>query len=186
MSHTIQLMLIEADSADNAFLMVEQELTNDGAVSWSDWHEATDARSMNFAGRWSGAIFLSPEDKKIKEAGGVYSTTAPNHLCYADDPEMADEVLDLFLNYRKENLKSNIPTGLPSFEDLVAKYDPRENGFDLNLYKATHLLQLLSGDWSYDTAIYDLSAYSASIDYFIKRCAVAPEKQFLIPVDFHY
>lgn len=186
MSHTIQLILIEADNADLAFLKVEQELNNEGAVAWSDWHEATNASTMDFAGRWSGSIFLTPENKKIKEAGGAFPATAPNHLCYADDPELADEVLDLFITYRKENLKANIPTGLPDFEKLVSDYDPKADRFDLNLYKATHLLQILSGDWSYDTAIYDLSAYSASIDYFIKRCAVAPEKQFLIPVDFHY
>jgi len=179
-------MLIEADTAEFAFMAVEQELNAEGAVSWSDWHEASDYSSMNFAGRWSGAVFLSPADKTLKEAGQPYPATAPNHLCYADDPEMADAIIDQFLTYRKENLKNNIPKTLPSFEDLVENYDPRENGFNVELYRATKLLQLLSGDWFYDTAIYDLSAYSASIDYFIKRCAVAPEKQFLIPVDFHY
>jgi hypothetical protein len=48
------------------------------------------------------------------------------------------------------------------------------------------LMQTLQDDWTSDSGVYDLQEGTASFTYFIERVTARPEKQFLIPVDFHF
>lgn len=190
--HTIQLILVEADTAQDAFSYIEGELENSNTPSWSDWHNASNASEMNFAGRWSGGVFLTAEQKAEQEAGTLDTSTIPNHLCYADDPELADEVISQFLGWRRQAMREAVPVGLPDLDELIANYDPsadvtyRSGGFAMELWKLHKLTELLNDDWTYESAIYDLSSWTANLAYFHARCAKNPEKQFLIPVDFHH
>jgi hypothetical protein len=188
--HTIQLILIQADSAEDAFSEVASQLYGD-TPSWSDWHNASDAHSMNFAGRWENDIFITDEQRKQIEEGTLDRDTIPNHLCYADDQELADKIIAQFLNWRKEAMKENLtPTTPTDFEKLIKDYNPATNDLasplTMDLWKLRKLLELLGDDWTYESAIYDLTYYSASLRNFYERCAKNPEKQFLIPVDFHH
>lgn len=189
--HTIQLMLVEAETPQDAFDYVESQLS-EGEPRWSDWHNASNASSMNFAGRWEHDLFLTDEQKKQIEAGTLDKSEIPNHLCYADNQELADQVISQFLGWRKQALRENVPVGIADLNTLVDNYDHAEGSVKLGssvsmeLWKLGRLIDLLLEGWSSESAIYDLQYYTASLSHFYERCAKAPHKQFLIPVDFHH
>ena len=84
-------------------------------------------------------------------------------------------------------MRENIPTTHKDYSAVVSNYSPNDpEGFDAELWKLSKLLRLLSGEWFYETFLWDVSAGTASLNYFLERCAKNPEKQFLIPVDFHH
>ena len=207
--HTIQILLIEADTPLEAFEKVAEKLS-EGTPSWSDWHEAgSNPSSLNFAGRWSGGIFLTTE-QIAKEANGeelseVELGKNPNHLCFADNPTLAEEVIMSHLGYRKKSMLSDLEgitkhspspsgwAGVVDLERLVKDYSPTR-GFDptyfkdggMRIYYISSLIDLLKNKWTPDSSVYDLEGYTADLSSFFQRVEKNPEKQFLIPVDFHY
>lgn len=191
--HTIQLILIEADTAQDAFSQIASELTD--APDWSDWHEASYSNESNldFAGRWSGGVFLTDEQKAQQEAGTLDTSTIPNYLCYADNPELADSVVSMFLGWRKSALQESLPKDLPAFmrnlEVGVANYTPDKEpdfSFSTELWRLHRLITLLDNDWHYESSVYDLTFGTANLKNFYDRCAKNPQKQFIVPVDFHH
>jgi len=185
-------MLVEADSPEQAFQEVEMILENSNSPSWSDWHNASGWEEKDFSGRWSGQIFLTPEQEKMLEDDTLDKSTIPNHLCYADDPEMADHIVDRFITYRKQAMRENVPA-YGSEIDLgvfIDNYDPSApfsvGGVGMDLWRLSKLFELLNNEWTYETAIYDLASGTASLDFYHLRCKSQPQKQYLIPVDFHH
>jgi hypothetical protein len=192
--HTIQLLLIEADTAQDAFTTIASELS-EHTPEWSDWHEAdyTKIDHLNFAGRWSGGVFLTDEQKAQQEAGTLDTSTIPNHLCYADDPELADSVVSMFLGWRKSAIQEALPKDLLAFsnslEVSVANYAPDKDTdfkFSMELWGLRKLITLLDNDWHYESSVYDLTLGTANLKHFYERCAKNPQNQFIVPVDFHH
>jgi hypothetical protein len=182
-------MLVEAETPQDAFEYVESQLS-ESEPRWCDWHNASNASSMNFAGRWEHEVFITDEQKKQLEAGTLNREDIPNYLCYADDQELADQIISQFLGWRKQSLRENVPVGIPDLNTLIDNYNHAEaeiaTPLSMELWKLGRLVQLLNDDWTSESAIYDLQYYSASLRNFYERCAKAPHKQFLIPVDFHH
>lgn len=185
-------MLVEADSPEDAFREVEMLLEDSNNPRWSDWHNASGWEEKDFAGRWSGQIFLTPEQEALLEQDLLDKSTIPNHLCYADDPEMADHIVDRFLTYRKQAMRENVPAYGSEIDlgVLIDNYDPSApfsvGGVGMDLWRLSKLFELLNNEWTYETAIYDLSSGTASLDFYHTRCKTQPQKQYLIPVDFHH
>jgi hypothetical protein len=70
---------------------------------------------------------------------------------------------------------------------LVDEYNPAGVPFLAHdFWKLGKLIELLGDDWNYESAIYDLSSWTASLRDYHERCAKNPQKQYLIPVDFHH
>lgn len=175
--HVCQIMLVEAESPEQAFSIVEDKL-NDGEPRWADWHNAG-AENMNFAGRWAGQVFASLNpDGTTKDVA-----TTPNHLRYSDDPALAEEVLTRYLEQRMAEIRNYKAQAA----DLAStKYDPYVDKIDMPVWYAQKLAQLLGNDWTPDSAIYDLEDWTASLAGFVKRVATNADQQFLIPIDFHF
>jgi hypothetical protein len=172
--HTCQIMLVEADTVDEAFNNVFSALTE--APSWSDWHNADNPRSHNFSGRWAGQIFWQNPDKVDEE-------NAPNYLQYSADPALAERVLSEYLDYRLMAIQQCRTKGV----DLATHtYDPYAKDSGMGIWYTNKLAELLNDSWNYESAIYDLEDYTANLSGFIERVKKSPEKQWLIPVDFHH
>lgn len=56
----------------------------------------------------------------------------------------------------------------------------------MDVYYVKKLAIILGNEWCAETAFYDVTSWEASLHYFSQRVATAPEKQFLIAVDFHH
>lgn len=176
--HVCQIMLIEASSPEEAFHDVWSLISDSTDANWSDWNN-TEAGSMNFAGRWSGAVF-----GEVNETGEFINPEKnPNHLRYSDDPALAEEVLTRYLEQRMFDIRNYKAKAL----DLTSyAYDPYADKLDMDLWTTKKLAQMVSDEWTPDSAIYDLMNWTASLRDFTKRVATAPDSQFLIPVDFHF
>jgi hypothetical protein len=176
--HVCQIILIEAGTPEQAFSDVASFLSEANTPDWSDWHNANEGE-MNFAGRWSGAVFGS-----VDETGQFIDPEKnPNHLRYSDDPALAEDVITQYLEERISTIRNYQREAI----DLSTyAYDPYKDKLDLPLYSTSKLAQLLGDDWTPDTGIYDLNNWTGNLRYFIQRVKSSPENQFLIPVDFHY
>lgn len=171
--HICQIILVQAEDVEDAFSLVENTLEG-GYPTWSDWHNATNAHSKDFAGRWSGQVFA--DEKKPEEL-------APNYLRYSDDPALAEKVLSEWLEGRMATLREY----RGKMADLnTVKYDPYTHSFDMSLYYALKVAQLLNDEWTPDSGVYDLTYGTADLSDFIERVKKEPTKQYLIPVDFHF
>lgn len=184
-------MLVEAEDAEQAFRIVSDKLSE--SPDWSDWHEGDKPDTLDFAGRWSGAVFITPEQQKLMEQKiDVDLSENPNHLRFSDDRMLADEVIANALGYRRleiENTKDAIKSGYPDLDLLGAvDFDPYSADFhrEMGFYYYEKLVSLYKDAWTPHSAIYDLEAYTANLCEFIERVKKSPERQFLIPVDFHY
>lgn len=174
--HVCHILLVEADNQHLAFTEVQSRLESE--PSWSDWSNVG-AEPLNFAGRWSGAIFGT-----LDENGTIQNTdTNPNFLRYADDPALAEQVLTTQLDQRLTDIRHYQSKAV----DLSSiSYDPYKDGFDTDLWATKKLAQLLDDEWTPDTYVYDLQEWTGNLRHFTKRVATDPLRQYLIPVDFHF
>jgi hypothetical protein len=137
---------------------------------------------------------MTPEQLKARdEKQEVDTSENPNYLRFSDDPNLADEVIQRFISYRMneiESIKRTLATDHPTLDLLSYSYDPdKEPDFSttsMGLYFIKKLVSLYGNDWTSDTAIYDLEDWNATLTPFYKRVQKNPERQFLIPVDFHH
>jgi hypothetical protein len=170
--HTCHILLVEADNAEEALDYVRAELNGEmPSPTWSDWHEV--------GGRWSG-IFAGWDDTK-------------DVLGYTDNPTLAEDILKQFTDYRLANIKrykQELDEAAFSIDKAIDEYDMSNNeqrfANGMNLWRVQKLAQMLQDDWTSDSGVYDLKEYTGSLTYFRERVTARPEKQFLIPVDFHF
>jgi hypothetical protein len=99
----------------------------------------------------------------------------------------------MFLGWRKSALLECVPKDLPAFmenlEKRVANYAPDKEldfEFSMEFWRLRKLVDLLDNDWTYDSSVYDLTYGTGNLKDFYQRCSKNPEKQFIIPVDFHH
>lgn len=189
--HTIHIMLVEADSEQEAYERVNFQITEHINPEWSDWHNA--GAMPPFAGRWTGGVFLSQaqiEERKEKIVRGdePVFTGVPDILCYADEPELAEYTLARFAGDVKQEMRECMPVGL-DLDSLVqeySSYSAESVHAPMVVYQLKRVLDLLSGEWTADSRFYDLETGYATLAYFFERCKKEPHKQYLVPVDFHY
>ena len=163
--HTVQLLLVEADTHQEAIGIAESHLENAG---WSDWSE--------IGGRWEG---MFGDDEPT------------NALNYANDPEVFMKWINTFSEYRTTSIKELL-AGFnkegKTIEELVDAYDPRINNFDLGMqsYYLRRITMLISDDWNSDSSIWDVVEGTASLTGLTHRIEKEPKKQFAVIADFHF
>jgi hypothetical protein len=186
--HTIHIILVEADSADEAYERVASQLSE--SPDWSDWHNANG--EPPYAGRWTGGVFLTEANiKEIAEKaveGTELSFSAPDILCYADDPELAEHTLARFAGDVKQEMRECMPVGL-DLDTLISEYSSysaESTHPPMAVWQLKRVLDLLSGYWTPDSRFYDLESGYSTLAYFFERCEKEPQRQYLVPVDFHF
>ncbi len=169
--HVCQIMLVEADNGKDAISTVESLITysEDPYPTWSDWH--------SIGGRWEG-LFEGWEEER-------------NALCYTENPALAEDIIKEFASKRKEEmigLLAKITAEGFDVGKMIENYNPEDYdyGTGMNAWTLARLGRLLSNDWCSDTGVFDLKEGSANLLYFRERLAKEPNKQFLVPVDFHF
>lgn len=176
--HVAHILLVQADTVEEAFEFIESELSDRGygiRPDWSDWHNADNAHTLNFAGRWTGSFFKGENEED----------EAPNYLCYASDKAMAENVISDQLALRDAEV-ANIRKNMVSDLSTVSVDHYAKDGLNMEFWYAQKFLKLADNEWCPDTYIYDLHAGTGSLHDFMKRVMVSPEKQWLIPCDFHF
>jgi hypothetical protein len=160
MARVIQLMLVEAETAEDAANHVSGLLDNETPTPhWSDYHDLVD----EFDGKSAVAYSETVGQMKFKE-----------FLGYRE--EELKRLYDRVKNFDLAN--------------AVDRYDPfRSGGYtdnDFRTYEVRKIASILEDSWTMDTGIYDLETWSANLKAFRERCELAPEMQFLVAVSFHH
>lgn len=176
--HVPQLMLVEADSAEEAVSATQSKL-EDYSNAWFDWF---DVGSGTLAGRWTGAFFGADN---------------PNDaLRYSDDTVLADEQIGLFFAQRQKEFDSLKKELVDKSFDLgsvqlfsLERQKEGESFFDeqaMLRWSAQKLLKLSNNEWTPDSGLFDVVEDTSHLNYFYNRITSNPTQQFLVAVDFHF
>jgi len=173
--HSVVLLAVEAEDREDAIAKAEAHANDQ---SWSDWSE--------HGGRWADLL-----------EGSV--------LCYADDPVKFTETVNTFLGFTKERfddlirqvghytvgeLATNPELSFSSFngpapEDYTDEQKKERLTKSLSLFRATKLLELISGASTENQHFYDIQEFTNETRFMEERIAKNPENQFIVVWDFH-
>ena len=173
--HVCQIMLIEADTAEEAIDYAKSTITYSETPypAWSDWHGGLEG---GLAGRWSGLFAGWEENRDV--------------LQYTENPTLAEDIINDFLSNRLEQMNRFLKdVSTVDLEQMARDYDPYKGKFDedgMKVWYLNRLTDILGNSWTSDSGVYDLTAHSANLEYYKERLAKQPEKQFLVPIDFHF
>lgn len=155
--HTLHWIAVEADSIEEAEQEVLHTLLNEGG-SWYDWFD------NDIAGRWAN------EHKTLQGA------------------EIATG-LELVKQWQKEEVEQTLKyADIGGFESAVSNFieGGEENSNSYDFYYIKKLAEMFGGDWNCDTHFFDLVEGTARLNNVYQRLLEAPDKQFLVPIDFHF
>jgi len=164
--HTLQIMLVEADSAEDAIGEAEARSgyssdESGNSPDWSDWHVV--------GGRWEGHFEGS------------------NALKYADNLTLAEDTIKEALLRRKAEMERlREEANFEALATAVDNYDPDNPVLSMEVWSAKKLAEMVLGFWTPDSAVFDLHDYTAGLKYFRDRLEKDYEKQYLVAVDFHF
>jgi len=175
--HTIQYVAIQADSVDEAFDYVKQnlesQLGNDPEnppSTWYDWF-------VTGGGRWA----------KVPEAQ------------YDEDyrDEVAKQGTLLFAEYL-DKAKEFRQTSLDEYVEQAKKIDYNKIINDINLsggddfragmelYPIKKIYDMAMGDWDFNSYYYDIMSESANMVHLKNSLDNGAKDWYLVPVDFHF
>jgi hypothetical protein len=157
--HTLHWIAVEADSAEEAFSEVQSQLL-DMEGAWYDWFDDI------LGGRWASADWCKIYQGKDILIG--LETVKANRKA---EIERTLEKIDL----------SDFEYQLRAYEgeDIVSKDS-------MNLWRIKKAAELLSGEWNCDSYFYDLDCGYGTMAEMLSRIETDPDKQFLVPIDFHF
>jgi len=168
-------MLIEADTSEEAIDYAKSTITHAETPypAWSDWHGGL---GEGLAGRWSGLFNGWEETRDV--------------LQYTENPILAEDIIKDWLKGRTDEIsRCWEQVKATDIEKMITAYNSEVSDYGeigMNAWTLTRLGKLLSNYWSSDTGVYDLTAHTASLQYFRERLAKEPNRQYLVPIDFHF
>jgi hypothetical protein len=174
--HVVQLILVDAETKEEAFSSVKSYLDDYSAGAWWDWNEAEYGLD-SFAGRWAGGVF------NINNSG-----VTQDYLCYGTDSALGDLVIEQFLETRQAEIDRLREKLLALAEDIPTynPYQPIQTAESMNVWYVRKYTKLLMDDWSPESTLYDVSSGTASMKYALEIIRARPNNLWLIPVDFHF
>lgn len=177
---TPQIILIKADSHEEARSFVVDEISKMYGTSpdWSEWNCATEFyNKTTFAGSYADQ-FLG--DKAVGDT-----------LCYVDDPETAEAVIEDFLQVRAAAIQQ-FRKDIADLDLLNFTYNPvdlspiRDMATFHKIAAYKELSKMLLDDWTRNSGVYDIYQDTANLrDFYRVRIAHNPSKQYLVLVEFH-
>ena len=181
--HTLHWIAVEAESEEQAYETVRAALTESSFASWSDWHVAG-------GGRWHS-----------KGDQYQYEDDPSDVVSYKKDPDKFIEIvngivlrrqnalLDL-MKYMKQSPETILYECRQKFmrNDIWPSPIIEQDTLNMPLYYLNRLVSILNDDYTSESGLYDLVDYSASIKQLRERMLneEASQKQYLVPVDFHF
>jgi hypothetical protein len=179
--HTLHWIAIQADSKENAFGIVKDNLlpNEDGyrLADWSDWHVVG-------GGRWNNV-------------GDGYTDQDNMIVSYAENPDKFKEVLSDIKQVRINQMNNKLIKLDEAFDNLKSdivdyisndcKLEDKKQ-FDFSRWEIKEAISILNNEWIPDSSFYDNQEFTSSLQYLEERLD-KPEKaalQYLVPVDFHF
>jgi hypothetical protein len=173
--HVLQHIAVIADSQDEAFRTVkdslESELGNYDSTtnSWFDWFVAG-------GGRWNP----NPDSQYADDQSMVISYKESPDEYKAMVDSMISNRVDEFNGYRKQFESKEV--------DLNAKLDNYKGvmQYDFELYPLGKMIDMIQGEWDYNSYFYDMHHASTNPDHMYKSIDLGNKNWYAVPVDFHF
>jgi len=159
--HTLHWVAVVANTAEEAVNKVNSVLLETEGQWWDWFHDDT------IGGRWANEEWCKVYQGKDIAIG-------------------LDKVKE---NRRYEVTKALEKIDLDEFESQLNGYDGEDvvtNDYSMNLWRIQKVAQMLSGEWNCDSYFYDMDYGYGTMGDLLKRLENDPDKQFLVPVDFHF
>jgi hypothetical protein len=158
--HVLHWIAVEADNEPEAFSKVQTEMISAEGMWW-DWYDDS------IGGRWANNDWC-----KIYQGKDIL----------------------IGLDHVKANRKSEVERAvekidLSEFESQLHGYDGEDvvtNDYSMNLWRIKKVAEMLSGEWNCDSYFYDMEYGHGTMAEVLKRVESDPDKQFLVPIDFHF
>jgi hypothetical protein len=171
--HVLQYIAVKAEDSDEAMRRVEHTLQSwlggdeSPSGTWYDWFVV------------GGGRFV---------AGDPYASS-PNHIVsYAEDVEKFNELVDKAISNRVDEFNSYRKSLKEKDVDLETKLDSYtgEMQYDFELYPLKKMIDMLQGNWDFNSYFFDLEHDSTNTEHFRKKVSEGGIDWFLVPVDFHF
>ena len=159
--HTLHWIAVVADNAEEAVSEVHDTLLNTESEKWWDWFDDS------IGGRWAGLDWCKVYQGKDMVTGLERAKAARK-----------EEVVRALKNIDLEEFESQL-NGYDG-EDVVT------GDCSMNLWSIKKVATVLLGEWHYDSHFYDMDYGHGTMTDLLKRLESNPDKQFLVPVDFHF
>jgi hypothetical protein len=161
--HTLHWLAVEAESKRGAEEKVFSFL-NTQSDTWWDWHDES------IGGRWSD---------------NAHTTNAGDTEEYQKVLARIKESRQAEMTMLKDKLDlSELESAIDNYqgEDYISK-----DYLNFNFYRIKQALALLDGtEWSNNAYYYDTESWTSQLVSLNERVTNAPEKQYLVPIDFHF
>lgn len=177
--HTLHYIAVEAESKEEAFQKVVDELepTDYGrVVEWSDWHVVG-------GGRWNS------------DHSNQYNDSSNDIISYKEDKQKFLEAIDGVRKARIQEMNRNLDKiNVDKFISDVVDYISNggelddDDRYDMNSYYISSAAKMMRNYWTPDSYFFDLTYGSAGIQNLLARLdnEEASGLQYLVPVDFHF
>lgn len=176
--HVLQYIAVKAETADEAYDMVETQLQNllgnePNGGTWYDWFVC------------GGGRFNVSEDEDWQEA---YKAGKTNMIIGSDNVELFDKIVadciqarvDEFERYRAEWKRSEVDLD-GTLEGYFGTTD-----YSMSLYPLGKMIDMLQGEWDFNSYFYDLESWSTNPKFMNDDRKDVGGVWYLVPVDFHY
>ena len=158
--HVLHWVAIEADDEKEAVSRVESRLL-EWESGWWDWFD------NDIGGRWAGNDWC-----KVYQGKDIAIGLEKVKANRKDEVERTMEKIDL-------SELTSLTIGYEG-DDVVT------GDYSMNLWRIKKLAEMLSGHWNCDSYFYDLEYGDGVMSEVLKRIESNPDKQFLVPIDFHF
>lgn len=173
--HVLQWVAVKAETADEAYQLVEDELQvmlNEQST-WYDWYTVG-------GGRWN-----VKDDDDFLEA---YKTGKTNMIISSDNLAELQERINKCMEYRVGEFKRYREEWNQKDVHLIEKFDSYNGNiqYDFDLYPLGKMIDMLQGDWDFNSYFYDLHHFSTNPDHMFRDINDVGGVWYLVPVDFHF
>ena len=173
--HTIQYVVTQADSKEEAFSGVKQYLEAqlggeyDSHNTWFDWF-------VTGGGRWSTSV-------------DSYDDNYQDDVAYQSEPRF-QEYLDKAKEFRQTTFEEYLKqaneidyTNLLS--EIAAKPEESYHG-GMQLYPIKKVYDMTMGMWDYNSYFFDIISDSANMTHVKNSIDNGADNWYAVPVDFHF
>jgi len=179
--HCLHNVAVEAESKEEAFKKVQRFLLEENNAPWSDWHVVGGGRWSNSHYEDSSENVLGYKDADFKKSFQDSLTNRLNELERIMKDIQPQKILingKSYLSKMKKIAQSQAPW---------VPMDPSASPFvfDRLMWRLEQMSKILNNEWTSDSYFYDIETWTADASSFLDRVSKNPDKQWLVPVDFH-
>jgi hypothetical protein len=142
---------------------------SEGLGGWSDWYVVG-------GGRWNS----NPENQYEEAWNDVISYKESSDTFREKITLSIASRIDEFNVYRKHFADKQV-----SLEDTLNSYNGQMD-FSFDLYPLGKMIDMLQGNWDFNSYFYDLTNYSTNTKYVLDDLDTNGDFWYIVPVDFHF